>query len=204
MLAQGLALLLLAVPDNPNAWTEVNNDDGIRVWARDVPGSNIREVKAESVIAAPAETVWAVVNDQPHYTEFMPYAKEVRVFSEDAGTNARYEYQLIDPPLVSRRDYTLQATFDANPAEGRYRRSWTAANDKGPKPRQDVVRVTVCEGYWQIERLTDKTARVTYWLYTDPGGSVPTWMANKANTTSVPNLMRAVRNRSLNPNWRRD
>ncbi|MHB8877950.1 MAG: START domain-containing protein [Myxococcaceae bacterium] len=199
-----LAVVLFAAPPNPNPWNEVKNDDGIRVLARDVQGSNIREVKAETVIEAPAETVWAVVNDQPHYTEFMPYLVEAEVFPADAGPNSRYEYQLIDPPVVSRRDYTLVATLAANPGEGKYRRSWTAANDKGPRPKDGVVRVSICEGYWQVERLTEKTARVTYWLYTDPGGAIPSWMANKANTTSVPNLIRAVRNRSLDPKWRRD
>jgi len=204
LIKPALVVLLVAVPNNPNPWDEVKNDDGIRVFARDVPGSSIREVKVETVIYAPAERIWAVVNDQPHYVEFMPYVIEVKVLPEDAGPNARYEYHLIDPPLIDRRDYTLKATFEANPVEGRFRRSWSAANDKGPGLNGGVVRVSICEGYWQLERLNDSATRVTYWLYTDPGGAIPSWMANKANTTSVPNMIRAVRNRSLNPGWRRD
>jgi hypothetical protein len=204
-----LTLLLLptlaaAAPVNPNAWEEVKNSDGIRVIARDVPGSNIRELQAEAVVAATAETIWAVVSDVPHYTEFMPYVIETALVPGDAGPNGRYEYQLIDPPLVDKRDYTLKVVSEEKPAEGKYRRDWVPANDKGPGLKDSVVRVTICEGFWQVERLTDKTARVTYWLYTDPGGNIPAWMANKANTTSVPDLMRAVRSRSLNPKWRRD
>jgi hypothetical protein len=199
-----LAVLLSVVPNNPNPWEEVKNSDGIRLLVRDVPGSNIREVKVETVMDVSAEAIWAVVNDQPHYVEFMPYVVEVKILPIDAGPNARYEYHYINPPLVDRRDYTLKATFEANAAEGKYRRSWSAANDKGPGVRDGVVRLSTCEGYWQIERLTDKTTRVTYWLYTDPGGAIPAWIANKANTTSLPKMIQAVRNRSLNPTRRRD
>ena len=199
-----LAVLVSVVPNNPNPWDEVKNSDGIRLLVRDVPGSNIREVKVETVMDAPAEAIWAVVTDQPHYVEFMPYVVEVKVLPIDAGPNARYEYHYINPPLVDRRDYTLKATFEVNAAEGKYRRTWSAANDKGPGIRDGVVRLSICDGYWQIERLTDKTARVTYWIYTDPGGAIPAWMANKANTTSLPKMIQAVRNRSLNPTWRRD
>ena len=195
--------LFFFAPDNPNPWDEVKNDDGIHVWARDVPGSNIREIKAETTVAVSAETVWAVVSDIEHYTEFMPYAIEARVVPGDAGPNARYEYQLIDPPVVDKRDYTLKVVSEVNPTDGKYRRYWTPANEKGPGLKDGVVRVKICEGYWQAERLTDRTARITYWLYTDPGGAIPAWMANKANTTSIPDLIRAVRNRSLNPKWRR-
>lgn len=199
-----LAALLFAAPENPNAWNEVKNDEGTRVFARDVPGSNIREVKVEAVIAAPAERVWAVVTDQEHYVEFMPYVVEVQILGADAGPGSRYEHHLVDPPVVSRRDYTLKATLETNAAEGRYRRSWTVANENGPAPIDGVVRVKTADGYWQVERLTAESAKVTYWLYTDPGGSVPGWAANKANTTSVPNMIRAVRQRSLNPKWRRN
>lgn len=198
----GLVCILL-LANNPNPWDEVQNDDGIRLLLREVPESSLREVKAVTVIAVPAANIWAVVNDQAHYAEFMPHVVAVEILG-DAGARARYEYHVIDPPIVDRRDYTLRVTLDANPAAGLYRRSWSCTRDEGPPPRDGVVRVSVCRGYWLIERLSDDTARVTYWLHTDPGGSIPSWMVNRANTTSIPNMIRAVRNRSLDPGWRRD
>ncbi|MBI5507572.1 MAG: cyclase [Deltaproteobacteria bacterium] len=197
------AMLFAGVADNKAPWEEIKNDDGIRVWVREVAGSSIREVKAETQVYAAADKVWAVVRDVPHYAEFMPYVLQAKVVG-DAGANARYEYQLIDPPLVDRRDYTLKATDQEDPATGVYRREWVPANDKGPPLVDGVVRVQICDGYWLIERQGDKQTKVTYWLYTDPGGKIPAWIANKANTTSVPDLIRAVRNRSQNPAWRRD
>jgi hypothetical protein len=57
-----------------------------------------------------------------------------------------------------------------------------------------VVRVKLNNGYWLLEpREEGKKTFVTYYLYTDPGGSLPKWIADKANKTSVPDVLRAVR-----------
>ncbi len=200
MVVFGLAMTLAAASSVP--WEEVDDDDGIIVWARDVPGSDIREVKAEAVIDAPAKRVWDVLLDTGHYVEFIPYLESIRT----VGTHARgtYEYEVVDPPIVDKRDYTVRIVLEPDEENGVYRRTWSPANDKGPKKQEDVVRLTINQGSWTVVAEGPKRARLTYYLYTDPGGSIPTWMANKANTSSLPELMTAMRNRSVNPKWRRD
>ncbi|MEE8409458.1 MAG: SRPBCC family protein [Myxococcota bacterium] len=204
----GVALALsaasaMAAKPNPLPWEKIDTSDGIDVWAREVPGSNVREVKAEAIINLPAETVWAVLYDVKKYSEFMPYLIKGYVLGP-AGPNAQYEYQLIDPPIVDKRDYTLKVTVHQDHEKGLYTRTWVPANDKGPKAVSDVVRVTICEGAWTVEKLGSRSTRLEYRLYTDPGGSIPSWIADKANTTSVPDLLNAVRQRSFNPKWKKD
>ena len=196
-----LILVTLLGADNPNKWEKVEDSDRIQVWARDVPGSPIREIKAVCVIGMPAKRIWDTLADIDHYTEFMPYVEKAFIVSRFDG--GHYEYQLIDPPLVDERDYTVKVTLEVDEAAGRFKRSWAPANDKGPKKPEDVVRVEINQGYWQIIAKGPDSAEVTYYLYTDPGGSIPNWIANKANKTSVPDLMRAVRSRSVNPKWTR-
>lgn len=203
MFAAAAACAALALAADPQPWEEVENDDGIRVWARDVSGSSIREVKAETIINLPAKRVWAVLYDVSRYPEFMPYLIKGKVIGA-AGPGAQYEYQLIDPPFVDRRDYTLKVTVKQNEETGLYTRSWVPANDKGPPKQEDVVRIEVCKGAWTVERLGSQSTRVEYYLYTDPGGSIPKWIANKANSTSVPDLVDAVRKRAHDPTWKKD
>lgn len=196
------AIVLLALAANPNPWEEIDDSDGIRVWVRDVPGGTVREVKAESIVNLPAEKVWSVLRDTSTYVEFMPYLVECAVVGP-AGPNALFEYQLIDPPIVDKRDYTLRVVVTEDPERGFWQRRWTPANEAGPAEREGVVRVSVCDGTWTVERLGSQSTRLEYWLYTDPGGSIPTWVANKANTTSVPDLLDAVRKRARDPSWKR-
>jgi hypothetical protein len=194
-------VILLSVP-NSNPWQAIKDDDGVQVWARSVPDSPVREVKAQSVIEAPVERVWDVIGDLTHYTEFMPYVVEARVLAP-AGENARYEYLRIDPPLVSKRDYTLKTVSEVNKDTGVYVRRFEAAPDKGPPPRDGTVRLTLVDGSWTLERIDATHTLATYWLHTDPGGSLPAWITNKANSTSVPDLLASVRQRSVDPAWKR-
>lgn len=195
--------LCMAVPHNPNPWKEVDQIDYIKIWAREVPGSNVREVKAETIMSIPAKRLWQVLNEVEKYVEFMPYLTEGRILGP-AGPNSHYEYQLLDPPIVDRRDYTVKVTMEEDPQTGEYRRSWELANSKGPKEKDGVVRVPICEGAWEIKQLGSQSSLVKYFVHTDPGGIVPAWIANKANTVSLPDLMHALKSRAKDPNWMRD
>jgi hypothetical protein len=195
-----------APPPAESAWEQVANDDGVEVWARSVPNSPIREVKAVRIIETDAKTVWEVIADIPHYTEFMPYVLEARTVAKNAGQS--FDYFRINPPIVNERDYTLRTTVEEHPEQQRFVRRWSIANHQGPPPRSGTVRLQICDGSWTVEGLDSATrptkrARVTYWLYTDPAGSIPSWLANRANKQSLPDLLNAISHRSLNPNWRR-
>ncbi len=204
MIELAIAVALCAPPglrDNPNPWIETKESDGLRVWTREVPSSSIREVKAEAVVNQPIARLWEVLADVPRYTEFMPYVVEARVL-ETVGATQALEYQLLDPPLVDKRDYALLVTVEHGEQLTVWRRSWTVAAGKGPPLRDGVIRLQVCDGTWTLEKLGSRSTRVEYYLYTDPGGSIPAWIANKANTTSVPALLDAVRQRARDPEWR--
>jgi hypothetical protein len=180
----------------------VHNAEGVKVWSRKDPASPLREIRAEAVVEAPLERVWDVLTDAERFPEFMPYVMEVRILGP-AESRGRYEYHLIDPPIVNRRDYTLKTFNELDEAKGVYRRCWTLAGDKGPDPTEGVVRIRSCRGRWTVTRLDKSKTRVEYDLHTDPGGFVPVWLANKAKTMTLPALMNAVRQRSLNPSWKR-
>ena len=47
MSACALVLAFVCAAPNPNPWELVNEDDGIRVWRREVPGRDLAEAKAQ-------------------------------------------------------------------------------------------------------------------------------------------------------------
>jgi ribosome-associated toxin RatA of RatAB toxin-antitoxin module len=198
MLPIALVALSFAAP----AWEEAGETDGVTVWTREVAGSNVREVRAETDVPTSVDRVWDIIGDVQHYTEFMPYVLDTKVFGETADSH--YEYQRIDPPFVDIRDYCVKVTLMRDDQTKVYQRKWTEANDKAPPKKDDVVRVEINKGSWTLEPVGTNKTHITYYLYTDPGGNIPAWMANKANKTSLPDLLNAVKNRSVNPKWKRD
>ena len=55
------------------------------------------------------------------------------------------------------------------------------------------MRVKVATGSWQFDSVQGgKATKITYTVRSDPGGSIPSWIANRANRQTVPDVMRAL------------
>lgn len=174
------------------------------VSARARDGSDIKEVRGVGVIDAPAWVLKNVIDDVAHYKDFMPYTKESTIISTHDGYVV--SYQRLATPVVDDRDYTIKI-FDESREDvnGRiiWKNRWSEANKLGPAVKPGVARVAVNEGYWILEDH-DGGARTkaTYYVYTSPGGNIPTFVANMANNQAVPELFRAVSKASKNPRFK--
>jgi uncharacterized protein YndB with AHSA1/START domain len=186
-----LALLLLAPPEG--GWETEQAGDGVEISSRKVKGHRVREVRVVGEIEAPPAAVYRALADTERYPETMAYVKEARLIArEKDGTP--HVYFRVAPPVVSDRDYTLRLQL-VGPGEGRtsFKVAWTPS-DRGPPPRDGVVRVTLNTGGWRLEPLDGGgRTRATYQLLTDPAGSVPAFAANMANQKALPELFARLR-----------
>ena len=65
------------------AWDEVSDDDGVKVYRRSASGSDVKEFKAISTIAAHVDTVMAVISDIDKYPRIMPPTAAVKLLSRE-------------------------------------------------------------------------------------------------------------------------
>lgn len=185
-------------------WEQIEDKNDIKVWSRDVADSNIREAKAATYMDCSIERVWDVLSDIEHFPAFMPHVVEAkRIDVSDAKTdeNIHYEYQVFDPPFLATRDFVLKVTSAQRAATSTepaiFTREWITVSDLGPPPRESIVRVQKAEGRWTLRALGPNKTQVVYWMHLEPGGNVPSWIANKTNEIGVANIMEAVRKRAL-------
>jgi hypothetical protein len=78
---------------------------------------------------------------------------------------------------------------------------WTPANELGPPEKKGVVRVKVCEGKWLLEPDGTIKTRATYSLYTDTGGLIPSFIANRVSQTGISRLFAAIRKQVKDPRY---
>ena len=190
-----LMTLLAAGPDDAAGWKEAAKTDGIIVYKRQEDGSNVAEMKATGMIDAEPEAVWRVVRDYNGYTKNMPYTSEGKVLKETGGGKDIWFYSVISAPLVSKRDYVIKLTDTSkwNEGQGYLRVDWKAVPGYHPE-QPGLVRVQLNTGYWKLEpRDGGKKTFATYYVHTDPGGSIPGFIRDQANSAAVPDVFRAVR-----------
>jgi hypothetical protein len=207
MLAQ-LALTML-VGLGPTAaeeakWEKKATSDGVTVYHRPRSGTAVKEIKSIGEIDAPPQVVMKVLADYVRYKEIMPYTDVSQIVETEADGKVVYFYTVVNAPVVSKRDYTLRIedVSDWKDGKGYLKTQWTISKDKGPAPKKGMVRLETNDGSWTLEPIDDgKRTRATYFLFTDPGGSLPTWIINKANSSAIPDVFEALRKYSKEPRY---
>jgi ribosome-associated toxin RatA of RatAB toxin-antitoxin module len=175
-------------------WVKAATRRSVTIYNRSRSGSKVKELKAIGVIKAAPAAVFKVINDIEGYRRFMPYTGEARVISRD--TNSMVVYQRLAMPMVSDRDFAIRIYNETRHSPDgitNFVSRWQAANEFAPPEKSGVVRVKTNEGSWTLQPVEDgRFTRVTYSVYTDPGGKIPVSILNTANTKAIPKVFDAV------------
>ena len=191
-----------ALPFSTSAgWTLSSGSKGITLYSRLRPGSSLKEFKAVGEIDASARAVHNVIDDIEAYPSFMPFTAECRLIKREA--DSIITYQRLSPKICSDRDYTLRIRETSWAGRGGliYLNRWEPANELGPAEKKGVVRVKLCEGGWLLEPEDATKTRATYTVYTDSGGAIPAFIANRASQIAIGRLFVAVRKQVKDPKY---
>ena len=198
----GSPTVFAAVDSSDEGWKlAAVRENNVAIYSRPRPGSPLKEFKAVGAIDAPTYAVCAVIDDFQNYPKFMPFMTETRLIKRDG--DSMVGYQRLSPKICADRDYTLRVWKRSWPAsDGRvFMSQWSPANDLGPPETKGVVRVKVCEGKWLFEPEGTTKTRATYYIYTDSGGTLPSFIANHVNLTGISRLFAAVRKQVKDPKY---
>lgn len=195
----GLVLLPMLVLADAPRWELAAEPQGVKVYRRQVEGSEVREMRAIGLIKATPKEVFDVIQDLDSYPKNMPYTAEARVLSRSEDGRDVLFYSRLNTPMVDERDYiiALKDESDWKDGKGFYKVSWTAAakeQDSLVPEKKDVVRVRTNNGYWLLEPRENGTVTfATYYVYTVPGGAIPVFIINQANGMAVPKVFDAIK-----------
>jgi len=188
--------------DVGNDWKMATNSQEVTVYSRTRSGSKLKEFKAVGEIDASSRAVHAVIDDLDGYPSFIPYVTECRLIRRE-GDSSLVTYQHLSPKICQDRDYTLRVWKQSWPvADGFvYSNRWEPANELGPAEKKGIVRVKICEGSWLLEPDGAAKTRATYSVYTDTGGAVPVFIANRVSQIGIGRLFAAVRKQVKDPKY---
>ena len=163
-------------PSTGNGWALKRTGDEMWVYTRDRAGSPIKEVKLVMQVDASIDAINDVLNAAERQPEWVFRCLEGKDLGGDVTSGGWYYYSLIDMPWpMEDRDVVGKVTGGREGTS--YVSHTVAAPQKTPKV-DGVVRLTTFEVSTSYEALPSGKTQVTYQLYSEPGGSVPTWLVN--------------------------
>lgn len=171
-------ILLLPLAANAGDWTLIKEQDGIRAYKRDIPGSDIVAFKGEGLVEATPLKVASVLMDISRKLEWVDRILEARLVKQ-LGPLERVEYNRSHVPWpLSDRDFVFHALAKVEP-DGAVVFELKSVEDAAEPPHKGLVRGRLVNSGYRLEPVEGGArTRITVEIQADPRGSVPKWIAN--------------------------
>ena len=185
------ALTLLLVLSQTPGWREDRTVDGMKVELRAVAGSKFEEVRvsttSSSSLGALCDAVWGkgLSNKKPE-GEF-----KKRVVIKETE-DERWTYEQIRVPVVADRDYVIHVQRLSDAPSGRCEIAFETREDPRFPPTADHVRIPAIRGKWRLVPNPAGRVDVSYVVYSDPGGSVPSLLARGGQRDAAVGFLKVI------------
>ncbi|MNG01928.1 START domain protein [compost metagenome] len=186
------ALLPLAQAED---WKQAKNEDGIKVDLTEVAGSDYKAYRGVTLIKAPLAKVRALQEDVVGACAWIHECKSQKLLKTEGNQSWTYT-QFNTPWPVTPRDSILHVTTTEE-ADGSLTRKLEGVPKYLPEEK-GFVRVAKVQGFWKLQPK-DGGTEVTYQVHTEPGGSVPSMVANKFVVDAPFNTLKALKAKAEKP-----
>ncbi|AIL62768.1 START domain-containing protein [Pseudomonas alkylphenolica] len=193
-LIMGLSAALLPLAQAED-WKQAKNEDGIKVDLTEVAGSDYKAYRGVTLIKAPLAKVRALQEDVVGACAWIHECKSQKLLKAEGNQSWTYT-QFNTPWPVTPRDSILHVTTTEE-ADGSLTRKLEGVPKYLPEEK-GFVRVAKVQGFWKLQPK-DGGTEVTYQVHTEPGGSVPSMVANKFVVDAPFNTLKALKAKAEKP-----
>jgi hypothetical protein len=214
-LLAAFALTSVAHADPPKdaaKWEQFDEEDGIRMYRRDVPGTSVVGLRGEGFIAAPIARVASVLVDRKRSTEWIDRLVKTKVIREISESESVNWNHIKTPSPLKDRDFVFKTLITTDPAKKKVVFSYYSVTDPIAPEYDDYVRGSFKSGKFELtmaERTNKdgtktKGTLVVAEVVVDPKGAVPTFIVNMVQKSWPHKTLTALRKQVAKPDIKDD
>jgi len=178
-------------------WETIDQEHGIEVFRKDVPGTPLHAFRGRGLIQAPMDKLIWVMGDNAHRTEWVDRLKKsVILEQEDSYSSIVYQH-FGTPALVAERDFVYRARARSLP-DGSARLDIASLQHPKAPPTVGVRGELRDSSYLFVPQGPGATV-VDVVVLTDPKGSLPKWAVNLVQKSWPMNTLLALRQQVKKP-----
>lgn len=184
------ALFTLPVQAKTSAWAlkQEEEDINLKIYTRQVEGSSLEEFKGEMLVKTELSAAAALLLDSQAAPQWMHQCERFDIEEQVDELSAVVYFINGAPWPVSDRDAVILTVMSQNPETLVLRADISTVKDLIPE-YDDYVRIPHMTGFWQFEPKDEGMVLITYQVHVDPGGSLPSWLANSVVVETPYNTM---------------
>jgi len=183
LICSAILLVTPAVSAADNGWTLVRSNNGVDTYVNDRTSDGFREFRGVTKMAATFEEARDVIKDIPGNIHWLPSCRRAELIRTISETELLVYIVSTAPWPVHDRDCVWKRHYVVN-TEDHFRLVFTAS-DEEYEGETGLVRILNARGVWEVKRLADDTAEVSFQYLGDGGGTVPRSFVNSA-TKRIP------------------
>ncbi len=160
-------------------WKLQKDRNGVRVYYREAADSPIKELKIVTQAKSSLSAALAVLQDVHQLPKWVYRCSQARMLRNVSPT--AYEYANITdfPWPLYDREFVMRCTTWQDPHTLTVYSRSSAIPDAIPHDSR-YLRVRKTESWWTFRPLHQGIIEVEYYLKSDPGGNIPTFLINAA------------------------
>lgn len=174
-----LTLVFPSVARAQGAWESVGVIDGVAVWKKEVPGTNLLAFKGEVIADVTMDKLIGVFLDKNERKNWVDRYGDSREVEKPGPLSEIYWIKFNLPVGISNRDYVLRADANANAATGVFTANIHSVVHPRVPESSCCVRAEARGTYYRFEALKGvNKVKLTVEVQTDPKGLLPGWVVN--------------------------
>jgi hypothetical protein len=178
------AILLIAsfsfTVDAENSEWELEKEEKdiqLEIYTREISGSSLKEFKGVMIAETTLSTLAALLLDSSAAPKWMHQCERFEVIEQTDSKSAVIYFINGAPWPVSDRDAVISSTMSQDSETLTLRVDVKAVVDRLPED-DDYVRIPRMAGFWSFSPLPGGKVEIVYQVHAEPGGSLPSWLAN--------------------------
>jgi hypothetical protein len=175
--------MILSCSMEAQSWNFVKEKDSIKIYTSVEDGKSLKLFRAITNINAPAEKIFAVMEDINNTEWWDKKITQIKVLHYEKAKSAQYYLVYDSPAPVTDRDLCIDVTIKTDQLTGERKINAVALNGVIPE-RNGIVRIKNYRQTWTIIPAGKEMTHVILEGFVDPAGAIPNWISNLLITES--------------------
>lgn len=174
-------------------WDLVKEKDGIKIYTRQEPNSNLKSFRGVVDLHAPLEKVYDLIGNVKNVDWWDKNLKNITILNYVKDKHTEYYLIYHVPWPLTDRDLAVEATITTNPVTG-YRIVKSVPLKNFPE-KPGLVRIKKYWQTWIVQPVGKDTVHIVLEGFVDPGGNIPSWLYNMVITDTPLKIIHGIQER---------
>ena len=158
-------------------WQKRISEDGVSVYTHKVEGSPILEFKADVTVNVPINQAISLFENEEKMPEWYYQCVLAELIRQETSEQKIFYFVLHLPWPVTERDSVFRRVRSTNAISGVITYTLSALPEQLPR-KKGKIRVPYIKTVWSFTPLIDGKTKIYFQQHSDPGGSIPGFLAN--------------------------